>query len=777
MQFSVFDDQPETIKKFEEDMKYVNSKLKMIDSKLSSIHPINNAYDGKLKDTSNISYLKDQEDEKKIEDFPNSTAKTSYSDTNQNKNIPDAISEVTTVPDPHDAFSKLKVYTGYQFDTNNVVSMNNEMIKNDFVNASTLINKAKKKAKETDLYLKKLHEKILPRCQSADITSDIVKRDIYADIPSKITRRFQPDLKEKLGKNIYTNHENSKIISKPKSATQEKRVHFNNSSGDLGGTNNPHQLNDSSTSIELLSKDNCRNVSITNVNFEDNIPDGKYTNDCKVNKLTVQRIPCVNLKPDLVTQKLVNIQIKPDNKKLLRNYKPNVAYQEFAFELERETCKCHSVVQPKISNDKIVARHEIRKIICGMLDNTASNYPLSDQLISQLQKIITKLEDTKSFDYNESSEVEDLIEEHSMVGFSEEVIKKRLLEIAENLVENASDGISFDQMSVDIENNSRQVLKRLSKIKNSIMALNPMVEIPNLPVNNKLDDAAKYVDESHTNHHPSNILSPKNHHEISSNRCVSVKDFLRHGCNFTSLKMFKNASVIKECGSQITLCSNNDINQNQNIFNTQSALNNQNNISQLKKHQLKFQDQSTLFEDSVSSQPRSSHSNAILKHQLKASDDENQNNDKNYDYATTANGYDCEAENSLKINSGINNTVCKTNNKDMIFRKNDQLTKFEKDKNTEMLEINKNIEHFPINDISEDYGDLKSNIQDWKLSSLSSLTSNNYQHTDKAQIIDERTHSSASTTSSMISLKQSTQEVESEAESLTSLGEVNYFSK
>jgi len=54
--------------------------------------------------------------------------------------------------------------------------MNNEMIKNDFVNASTLINNAKKKAKETDLYLKKLHEKILPRCQSADITSNIVKR-------------------------------------------------------------------------------------------------------------------------------------------------------------------------------------------------------------------------------------------------------------------------------------------------------------------------------------------------------------------------------------------------------------------------------------------------------------------------------------------------------------------------------------------------------------------------------------------------------------------------
>ncbi|CAI6343996.1 unnamed protein product [Macrosiphum euphorbiae] len=691
-----------------------------------------------------------------------------HCDTSQNTNLLDAISEVTTMADPYDAFSKLK---GYQFGTNNVVSINKEMVKNDFVNASALINKAKKKARETDLYLKNLHEKVLPRCQSADITSDIVKRDIYADIPSKTVPRLKPDLKENLGKNIHANNENSNIISKPRSSTQEKRVHFNNRSGYLGRTNNPHQLNDSSKSIERLSKNDRQNVSITNVNFEANISDGKYNNDCKVNKLTVRRIPRIDLKADLVTQKLTNIQIKPDNKKLSRNYKPNVAYQEFAFGLDPETCKCHSVVQPKTSNDKIVARHEIHKIICGMLDNTSSNYCLSDRLISQLQKIISKLEKTKSLDYNDSSEVEDLIEEHSMVGFSEEVIKKRLLEIADNIVENDIDGISFEQMSVEIENNSHQVLNRLTKIKNSIVALNPLVEFPNLPTDNKLDDAVKCVDENLTNYHPSNIISSKNQHEIPSTGCVSVKDFLRHGCNFTSLEMFKNASVIKECGSQITLCSNDNINQNKNIFKTQNALNNQNNISQLKKNQLKFQDQSTLFEDPVSSRPQSSHSSIILKHQLKPSDDENQNNDKNDGYMTTTNGYDWEAENSLKIN-----TVCKTNN-DTILTKSDQLTQFEKDKNTNMLKINTNIEHLPINDTSKDYGNLQSNIQEWQLSSLSSLTSNNYQQTDEVQILDKKTESSASTTSSMISLKESTQEVESEAESLTSLGEVNYFSK
>jgi len=119
-------------------------------------------------------------------------------------------------------------------------------------------------------------------------------------------------------------------------------------------------------------------------------------------------------------------------------------------------------------------------------------------------------------------------------------------------------------MSVEIENNSRQVLKRLSKIKNSIMALNPLVEIPNLPANNKLD-AEKYDGKSRTNHHPSNILLSKSkisiqqcfltrmkilntfffnffflftgHHEIPSTRCVSVKDFLHHGSNFPSVQM------------------------------------------------------------------------------------------------------------------------------------------------------------------------------------------------------------------------------------------------
>lgn len=62
-------------------------------------------------------------------------------------------------------------------------------------------------------------------------------------------------------------------------------------------------------------KDYKNNVGIVNLNA--NVPEEKENNDYKVKKLTVQRIPRVDLKPDLVTQKLSNIQIKPVNKKNL----------------------------------------------------------------------------------------------------------------------------------------------------------------------------------------------------------------------------------------------------------------------------------------------------------------------------------------------------------------------------------------------------------------------------------------------------------------------------
>jgi len=41
------------------------------------------------------------------------------------------------------------------------------------------------------------------------------------------------------------------------------------------------------------------------------------------------------------------------------------------------------------------------------------------------------------------------------------------------------------------------------------MGLNPLVEFPNLPADNKLDDAPKYANENLTNHPPSNNLFSK----------------------------------------------------------------------------------------------------------------------------------------------------------------------------------------------------------------------------------------------------------------------------
>lgn len=111
----------------------------------------------------------------------------------------------------------------------------------------------------------------------------------------------------------------------------------------------------------------------------------------------------------------------------------NVSYHEVLFDVEPETCKCQSS-QSKCINDNTVARYEIRKILCGILDDMLlNNDPLCDPLISKLQKIMTNLEDNDLLEQKKSNEVENLIEEHSVVGFSEMVIKKKLLEMAENI--------------------------------------------------------------------------------------------------------------------------------------------------------------------------------------------------------------------------------------------------------------------------------------------------------------------------------------------------------
>lgn len=132
------------------------------------------------------------------------------------------------------------------------------------------------------------------------------------------------------------------------------------------------------------------------------------------------------------------------------NCNTNVAYHEITYESELETsCKCQSLIQPKITNDKVETRKEICKVLCEMIDDT-SNDSLNDQLICQLQKIITKLEETNSLEYDGFNDLEHFVEEHRVVGFSKTAIKNKLLEIAKHLSENADDGIPLAIITITV---------------------------------------------------------------------------------------------------------------------------------------------------------------------------------------------------------------------------------------------------------------------------------------------------------------------------------------
>lgn len=202
-----------------------------------------------------------------------------------------------------------------------------------------------------------------------------------------------------------------------------------------------------------------------------------------------------------------------------------MAYHEFAFELEPETCKCQSSSVRPISNDDktMVARHDIRRIVCGMLDGLSSNSgPLNDRVIGQLLKVMEKLDETDSSEHGmPPNELRDLVEEHGFVAFNETVIKKRLLEIVENTLENDNNGnrlndfflsyrfttlnydfseMSFDQMAAEIENNSRRVLERSSKIKNVILAMNPSTDTsPDTTKHEVFACAVKFDDKNSAN--------------------------------------------------------------------------------------------------------------------------------------------------------------------------------------------------------------------------------------------------------------------------------------
>lgn len=114
-------------------------------------------------------------------------------------------------------------------------------------------------------------------------------------------------------KNVNKINEKPKMSIEPKPITPKKHIYFENTSQNVCQTNYTQPLSVSTNLPELVTNSK-NNIGI--VNLKANISD-EEKNVCDVKKLIIQRVPGVDLKHDLVTQKLANVQIKPSNKKML----------------------------------------------------------------------------------------------------------------------------------------------------------------------------------------------------------------------------------------------------------------------------------------------------------------------------------------------------------------------------------------------------------------------------------------------------------------------------
>lgn len=75
----------------------------------------------------------------------------------------------------------------------------------------------------------------------------------------------------------------------------------------------PQEISYTSKLTESIKENSMNNIGVVNIGYEDKTLDEEENN--KFKNLSVQKIPRVDLKPDLVTQKLANIQINPSKKK------------------------------------------------------------------------------------------------------------------------------------------------------------------------------------------------------------------------------------------------------------------------------------------------------------------------------------------------------------------------------------------------------------------------------------------------------------------------------
>ncbi|XP_050421656.1 uncharacterized protein LOC126834066 isoform X3 [Adelges cooleyi] len=317
-------------------------------------------------------------------------------------------------------------------------TVDKEAVKEDFVNASMLIAQAKKMAKETDLYLKNLNDVILPRCRSADVTSDLIKKRNNVDVKnSKPLRSYI--IKQNQKNNEPKN--GLQLSMKPISAFLDKREHVEQNNTRPKSKNNIINLGvvtsniTSSKDTKSSSKeDTANNVAVVSCTAKKSDDQEKHNH--KIKNLCIQRIPNISLKPDLVTQKLTKVQIKPEKKQNLKNSNSNTAYREFTFDFEPETCTCHLSSQSRPTRDETTACEEIQCILCTILENDLSNDVLSNQLDNILQYLQKKLDGTTHSEETSLKDLDRLIKEHATTGLTNSVIQQRLLEIAEHFFEN-----------------------------------------------------------------------------------------------------------------------------------------------------------------------------------------------------------------------------------------------------------------------------------------------------------------------------------------------------
>ncbi|XP_050421654.1 homeobox protein 4-like isoform X1 [Adelges cooleyi] len=407
-------------------------------------------------------------------------------------------------------------------------TVDKEAVKEDFVNASMLIAQAKKMAKETDLYLKNLNDVILPRCRSADVTSDLIKKRNNVDVKnSKPLRSYI--IKQNQKNNEPKN--GLQLSMKPISAFLDKREHVEQNNTRPKSKNNIINLGvvtsniTSSKDTKSSSKeDTANNVAVVSCTAKKSDDQEKHNH--KIKNLCIQRIPNISLKPDLVTQKLTKVQIKPEKKQNLKNSNSNTAYREFTFDFEPETCTCHLSSQSRPTRDETTACEEIQCILCTILENDLSNDVLSNQLDNILQYLQKKLDGTTHSEETSLKDLDRLIKEHATTGLTNSVIQQRLLEIAEHFFENNIQDDAFDQISEEIEKGSNLVLDRLNKIKNSLLARNPSTELPEVQSctqNNSNNVNQCYNNPNHHNNYTENIFKKNNY--------VSVREFLQRGSN------------------------------------------------------------------------------------------------------------------------------------------------------------------------------------------------------------------------------------------------------